>query len=120
MIFLGLTTTRNVLLNNESRFYTQPVHKSLVVRYNFSITMNFGNIFLKFRISTSFIIHTFRNHIKIKIKYCNNLNPFFTKAMSVNELGGRKKMRQFPFFNRVLRDVCYYIIAAFLSSMLTS
>lgn len=62
-----------------------------------STTMNFGNIFLKFRISTSFIIHTFRNHIKIKIKYCNNLNPFFTKAMSVNELGGRKKMRQFLF-----------------------
>lgn len=60
--------------------------------------MIFGNFFLKFRISTSFIIHNFKNQIKIKINNCNNLNPFFTKAMSVNELGGRKNMRQFPFF----------------------
>lgn len=88
MIFFGFIIMWNVILNNEFRFYIQFVYKSFVVRYNFFIIMNFGNIFLKFCIFISFIIYIFRNYIKIKIKYCNNLNFFFIKVMSVNELGG--------------------------------
>lgn len=91
MIFLGFIIMWNVLLNNEFRFYIQFVYKSFVVRYNFFIIINFGNIFLKvlyfykfyyFKINVWFFIVII--YIFFFIKINNELMSFEDVKICVN------------------------------------